>query len=86
MDREECLQLASKAINDSVGPYSFVATLLVFEALPQLGLPTDNPSKSTFQRTDSLRNATAAMSKQFAKRRARGALHRRSGPDVTNTH
>lgn len=86
MDREECLQMAVKAINDSVGPDGLVPTLLVFGALPRLGLPTDNPSKSTFQRAVALRNATAAMSKHFAKRQVRGALHTRNGPDVTDIH
>lgn len=50
MDKTEVLQMAVKAINDSVGLDGLVPTLLVFGALPRLGLPTDRPSPSTLNR------------------------------------
>lgn len=86
MDGEECLQIANKAINDSVGRDGLVPSLLVFGALPQLGLPTDNQSKSTFQRAVALRNETTVMSEHFAKRQIRSASRTRNGPDVTDIH
>lgn len=52
------LQMAVKAINDSVGPDGLVPTLLVFGALLRLGLPTDEATPSTFQRAVALRYAT----------------------------
>ncbi len=46
LDRVSALQMAVKAINDSVGPDGIVPTLLVYGALPRLGLPSDPPSES----------------------------------------
>lgn len=86
MDKDESLQMSVKAINDSVGPDSLVSTLLVCGALACLGLPTGHPFKSTFQLADALQDATAAMSKLFAKRQARKALHTRNEPNETDMH
>lgn len=86
MEKEEVLQMAVKAINDSVGPEGLVPTLLVFGALPRLGLPTDAPTPSTFQRATALRKATAEMSRHFASRQIKDALATRNGPDVSDIH
>lgn len=81
----ECaLQMAVKAINDSVGPDGLVPMLLVFGALPRLRLPTDHPMPSTFKRAVALGKATSTMSKHFASRQVRDALNTRNGPDVTD--
>lgn len=42
-DKEGALQMVVKAVNDSVGPEGPVPTLLVFGALPRLGLHNDGP-------------------------------------------
>lgn len=60
------LQLAVKAINDSIGSDGVVPTLLVFGALPRLGLPKDQITPSTFKRAVALRKAAKAMSRHFA--------------------
>lgn len=78
--------MSVKAINDSVGPDGLVPTLLVFGALPRLGLPTDPPTPSTFKRAIALRKATKAMSKHFSSRQVKDALKVRNGPDVTEIH
>lgn len=47
--KEECgLQVAVKAINDSVRSDGLVTTLLVFGTSPRLGIPTDGPIHSIF--------------------------------------
>lgn len=84
--QDEALQLAVEAINDFVGPDGLVLTLLVFGALPRLGLPTDRPTPSTFERAAALRKAISAMSKDFAKRQARVALNTRNGSEVSDIH
>lgn len=86
LSKECALQMSVKAVNDSVGPDGLVPTLLVFGALPRLGLPSDPPTPSTFKRAVALRKATAAMSKHFAARQVRDALSTRNGPDVTDIH
>lgn len=86
LNKETALQMAVKAINDSVGPEGLVPTLLVFGALPRLGLPSDPPTPSTFKRAIALRKATATMSKHFSSRQVKDALKTRNGPDVTDIH
>lgn len=81
-DKEGALQVALKSLNDSVGLDDLVPALLVFGALPRLGLPADKPSKATFQRAIALRKATASISNHFARRRVKDALDTRNGPDV----
>lgn len=56
---EEALRMVAKSMNNSAGPDGLAQTLLVFCALPSLGLPTDEPTKSTFPHAIALRNATA---------------------------
>lgn len=64
---EEALQMVVKSMNNSVGPDGLFTTLLVFCALRKLSLLTDKPTKPTISRAIALQNATASMSKQFAK-------------------
>lgn len=86
MDREAVLQCAVKSVNDSVGPDGLVPTLLVYGALPRLGLPTDRPSPTAQQRALAVRKATKAMSQHFAKRQVKDALRARNGPNVSSIH
>lgn len=49
-DREVALQMAVKAVNDSVGPHGLIHSLLVFGTLSRLGLRTDSPTTSLYKR------------------------------------
>lgn len=75
LDIDNALQMAIKMINESVGPDGLVPTLLVFGALPLLGLPTDQPHKSTFHRAVSLHEATESKSRHFAQRQVCDAVN-----------
>lgn len=80
------LQLAVKAINDSIGPNGFVSTLLAPGALPRLDLPTNKPTTLMFKRAVALRKATKSVSRHFANRKAGNAKNSRNGPIVTRIH
>ncbi len=86
LDPESLLQGALKALNDSTGPDGLVPTLLVYGALPRLGLPIDKPSPTMYERAIAVRKATDEMSKHFASRQVRDALRMRNGPDITDIH
>lgn len=75
MDDDDALQISVKAVNDSVGRDRLVPTLLVFGDIPRLGFPTDLPTPSTFKRSMALQKATDSMSRQFATRPLRDAMH-----------
>ena len=79
---ELLLQTAVKAVNDSVGPDGLIPTLLVYGALPRLGLPTDQPAPATYKRAAALRKATEELSRANAKRQVSEALAARNGPDL----
>lgn len=72
-DIDAALQIAVKALNDSVSFDIFVPTLLVYEALPRFGLPQDKPDPSEFQRAATLRKATDEMTRCLARRQAQSA-------------
>lgn len=86
LDSEAALQMAVKAVNDSTGPNGLVPTLLVYGALPRLGLPNDAPTPSTFKRAVALKHATNEVTKYFAKRQVKDALRTRNGPDTSDVH
>ena len=77
------LQAAVKAVNDSVGPEGLIPTLLVYGALPKLGLPTDLPAQATYKRAAAVRKATEELSRSNAKAVVSQALRTRNGPDVS---
>lgn len=83
---DEILQYAIKSLNDSVGPDGLVPTLLVYGALPRLGLPTDKLASGVFERAVGERKATEAMSRHFVKRQIRDSVRSRNGPDVSEIH
>ena len=74
------LQAAVKACNDSVGPNGLIPTLLVFGAIPRLGLPNDLPAPATFKRAAAVRKATEELTRATAKARVSDALNARNGP------
>ncbi len=86
LDRETLLQGAVKSINDTAGPDGIVPTLLVYGALPRLGLPIDKPAHMMYERAKAVHKATAAMSRYFAKRQVTDALRTRNGPDMHTIH
>ena len=83
--KEQKLQLAVKAVNDSARPDGLVPTLLVFGTYPRL---TDDspPSLSVSQRAEILRKATNAARKCLAKRQVNDALATRNGPNTWPIH
>lgn len=62
----------------------FVPTLLLLCTLTSLGITTDGPTPSAFQRTIGLQKASAALSKNFASRQLRKMLRIKNGPDVSD--
>lgn len=63
IDKELTLQSSIKSIKDSVGPDGLVPTLLVYGALPRLGMSTDPPNLSNYHLAAAVHKATQAMSK-----------------------
>lgn len=86
IDEEATLQTAIKSVNDSIGADGFVPTLLVYGALPRMGLTNEKPTPSTFQRAVALRKATEEMKKHFAKTQFSSEMQTRNGPDTSNLH
>lgn len=86
LDPDAALQCAVKSVNDSAGPDGLVPTLLVYGALPRLGLPTDKPTSSMLQRGNAVRKATAAMARYFARRQVTDALRARNGSSTHEIH
>lgn len=58
MTDEEALQTAVKCIIDSVGPDGLILTLLVYGAIPRLGIPYEKPAQNIYQQASALRKAT----------------------------
>lgn len=83
MTKEEVLQMAAMAINDSIGPHLLVSLLLIFETLQPPGLFTDQTSLSIFQKVIEVHKRTEAMSQHFANQRVRDTMNARNGPYVT---
>lgn len=83
IDPESALQMAFKAINDSVGPNGLVPTLLVFGAYPRM-TELDAPSPSITQRATAMRKAMDEVKKITASRQIRDALNMGNGPSTTS--
>lgn len=75
-----------KSVKDSVGPDSLVPTLLVYGALPRLGISSEPPTPNTFQRTLAVRQSTEEISKHISRRQANAVVRTRNGPDTSNIH
>lgn len=81
IDPELGLQMAFKAINDSVGPNGLIPTLLVFGAYPRM-TEMDAPSPTITQRAMAMRKAMDEVKKHTASRQVRDALNTRNGPST----
>lgn len=84
--KQDILQMALKAVNDSLGPDGLVSKLLVIGAILRLVLLTDQPTPSTFQRSVALRKPTESMSRHFAGLQFRDAISARNGLRGTDIH
>ncbi|EED12737.1 transposase, putative [Talaromyces stipitatus ATCC 10500] len=84
VDKDVILQMAIKAVNDTVGPDGIVPTVLVFGAYPRI--TTDSPpSALTARRAEAMRKAMAELRRAVAERRVNDALNTRNGPIITET-
>ncbi|EKD20762.1 hypothetical protein MBM_01444 [Drepanopeziza brunnea f. sp. 'multigermtubi' MB_m1] len=81
--KEQLLQMAFKAINDTAGPEGFVPTLLVFGAYPRL-TELDPPSPSIQKRGEAINKAMTELRAIQATRKVKDALAARNGPDTTS--
>jgi hypothetical protein len=84
LDKITRLQMAVKAVNDTVGPDGLVPTLLVFGAFPRMSRE-DRPTPSNTQRALAIRRAMAEVRMCYSKRQVSDALRMRNGPDTTST-
>lgn len=82
----EVLQYAVKSLNESARPFGLVPSLLVYGALPRLGLSSDKPTPGVYERAVAVKKETEQMSRYFAKRQMLDALRNRNGPDVLGIH
>jgi hypothetical protein len=67
IDRDAALQMAFKALNDTMGPNRLVPTLLVFGAYPRM-TELDAPSPTVTQRANALKKAIAEIRKLCVER------------------
>lgn len=79
------LQMAFKALNDSVGPNDLVSTLLVFGAYPRI-TDMDASSPTITQRPVAMRKAMEEVQKSVATRQIFDALNTRNGLSTTILH
>lgn len=79
-EQEVALQMAAvKAVNYSVGLDGLVPTLLVLRAVLRLGLPTNRPTSTTFQRVTALCKAAQKCQTFRVEASSRG-LHYKKRP------
>ena len=84
LSRQQRLQAAVKAVNDTAGPNGLVPTLLVFGAYPRL-TEYDPPAASITQRAAAIAKAMQDVRKCHAARKLADALRMRNGPTNTLT-
>ena len=79
------LQMAVKAVNDTMGPDGLVPTLLVYGAYPRMS-NLDPLTPSMTQRAKAIQRAMEEIAKIRAKQQVNTALNHRNGPSVTPIH
>jgi hypothetical protein len=85
ISKDIALQMAFKAINDTIGLNSLVPTLLVYSAYLQI--TKHNPlSLLVTKRALAIKKAIAEMQKLKAKRQVNDALNARNRPSITIVH
>jgi hypothetical protein len=85
LSKENCLQMAFKAVNDCSGPGGLVPTLLVFGAFPRMS-DEDASAPSIAQRATAIRKAMDEVMKLRAKMQINNALNTRNGPNTESLH
>lgn len=83
--KEDLLQMAVKACNDSTGPDGLIPTLLVFGAFPRMSL-VDPPSPDIAHRAKAVASAMRELRKLQATAKVNSALGTRNGPNTWNLH
>lgn len=78
---EEKLQMALKALNDSIGPHGLIPTLLVYGAYPRMTIDSA-PSSSIEVRAKAVKMAMQEIEKIRVKRSINNALNTRNGPNT----
>ncbi len=84
LSKEDILQMAVKAVNDTAGPDGLVPTLLVFGAYPRL-TKNDAPAQSIIRRASAMQMAMKELREIHAKRQVSDALAMRNGPSIAAT-
>ena len=74
----DCLQMAIKSVNDTIGPEGLCPTLLVYGAIPRP--PRRTPAETQIQRARAIDAAIAAIQKEHAKRKIAFAFKHPSSP------
>ncbi len=84
INKEMILQIAIKAINDSVGPNSIVPTLLVFGTYPRL-TEIDPLTLSVTKRVEAIYTVTKEVHYLYIERQVKDALTIHNGPNTKIT-
>ena len=74
----DCLQMAVKAVNDTIGPEGLFPTLIVYGTLPRPLRRT--PAETQIRRAEALDSAIKEVQKEQAKRKIAFALRHSGGP------
>jgi hypothetical protein len=84
VDRDVILQIAIKAINNTISPDRIVSTVLVFGAYPRMTI--DSPlSALTTRRAKAIRKAMINLRRAVVERQVNNALNTRNSPTITET-
>lgn len=75
---DECLEMAVKSVNDTIGPEGLCPTLLVFGIIPRIS--QRHPAPSQVERAKAIDSAMDLVRKEQAKRRIAFGLRHGSGP------
>jgi hypothetical protein len=82
IDKDMALQIAFKAINDSIDPNSLIPTLLVFRAYPRI-VKSDVPNPIVVKRAAALKKAIKEVKKLRAECQVVNALNMCNRPKTT---
>jgi hypothetical protein len=85
IDKDIALQMAFKAINDSVGPNGLISTLLVYSAYPRMS-EYDTPTLTITQRASTIKKAMTEIQRLRAKRQVIDTLNIYNGLNTNNIH
>jgi hypothetical protein len=85
INKDMALQIAFKAINDSIGPNSLIPTLLVFRAYLYI-VESNAPNPTVIKRAVALKKAIKEVKKLRAKRQVIDALNMRNRPKITTIY